>query len=217
MPSNDELLAQVQTLTSELDKRTRRHEKVEPYFETSGGQTPIPAAVSAAGLTNAYQQLMAMSEMPWGKVIVNSKLDRLEVTGIQSETKAVDDAVWGVWQDEAMDLESRLAHSSTLLDGRAHALVWPRDGRPRISLDDATQMVVQYEEGRAGDVSPRCAGGRTARSRTPRSTVRRRSTSTSPRASTRRSLGRSGSAVTSRASRGRSTIRSGSCRSLSLP
>lgn len=51
-----------------------------------------------------------------------------------------------------MDLESKLGHSSSLLDGRSHALVWPRQrgprkGQPMVSLDDVTQMVVQYEEG----------------------------------------------------------------------
>jgi hypothetical protein len=147
VPTEDELKAQLDSLNAELDDRSRRHAKVEPYFEAIEGRSPVPAAVTQARMTNAYRHLMSMSETPWGKVIVNSKLDRLEVTGIRSEDEGTDEAVWGVWQDEAMDLESKLAHSSALLDGRAHALVWPRDGQPRISLDDVTQMVVQYEEG----------------------------------------------------------------------
>ena len=147
MPTYPELLAQLAVLNAELDRRIRRHLRVEPYFELVEGRSPVPPSVIRAGCTNAYRDVMAMSETPWGKVIVNSKLDRLEVTGIDSEDGGVDDVVWGLWQDEAMDLESKLAHSATLLDGRAHALVWPRDGQPRISLDDATQMVVAYEEG----------------------------------------------------------------------
>lgn len=149
MPIQSELLAQLALNNAELDRRVRRHAKVGPYFELCEGRSPVPAAVKRARVTNAYRDLMAMSETPWGKVIVNSKLDRLEVTGIGTEdgNRDAGEAVWGWWQDEAMDLESKLAHSATLLDGRAHALVWPRDGKPRASLDDATQMVVQYEEG----------------------------------------------------------------------
>lgn len=148
MPTEQELEAQLKALNQELDRRVSRHLKVEPYFEITEGRSPIPAAVVESRLTKAYRHLMAMSEMPWGKVVVNSKLDRLEVTGIESGDRRVDNAVWGVWQDEAMDLESKLAHAAALLDGRAHALVWPgRDGQPRVTLDDVTQMVVAYEEG----------------------------------------------------------------------
>lgn len=150
------LANQLAVLNAELDARTRRHEKVEPYFEACDGRSPIPNVVRTARLEHSYRTLMSMSEAPWGKVIVNSKLDRLEVTGIESEDEAADKAVWGWWQDEAMDLESKLAHSSSLLDGRAHALVWPRvkgarRGIPQVSLDDVTQMVVQYEEGSRRD------------------------------------------------------------------
>lgn len=146
------LANQLAVLNAELDNRTRRHAKVEPYFEITEGATPIPSVVRSARMERAYRTLMGMSETPWGKVIVNSKLDRLEVTGIQSDNQAADDAVWGWWQEEAMDLESKLAHSSSLLDGRSHALIWPRQSGPRkgipmVSLDDATQMVVRYAEG----------------------------------------------------------------------
>lgn len=150
------LTAQLAVLNAELDHRTARHNHVEPYFENCGGRSPIPQVISNARMTTSYVNLMGMSETPWGKVIVNSKLDRLEVTGIQSGEQNIDEAVWGWWQDEAMDLESKLAHSSALLDGRAHALVWPRPsgprkGQPMVSLDDVTQMVVRYEEGSRRD------------------------------------------------------------------
>ncbi len=147
---------QLAILNAELDSRLVRHNIVEPYFEVQAGRMPIPAAVITAKLTNAYRQLMAMSHTPWGKTVVNAKLDRLEVTGIRSDDESVDKVVWGWWQDEAMDLEAKLAHSSALLDGRIHALVWPRDdgpraGVPRVTLDDVTQMVVQYKEGSRRD------------------------------------------------------------------
>jgi hypothetical protein len=152
VPTEAELTEQLTVLNAELDRRCARHAKVEPYFELCEGRSPVPQAIVQARVTQAYRHLMGMSETPWGKVIVNSKLDRLEVTGIDSESDAVNEAVWGWWQDEAMDLESKLAHSSSLLDSRSHALVWPRSrgprkGTPYVALDDMTQMVVQYEEG----------------------------------------------------------------------
>lgn len=152
MPTESELGVLLDSLNAELDRRCARHAKVEPYFELIEGRSPVPQAIVQARVTQAYRHLMGMSETPWGKVIVNSKLDRLEVTGIQSKDDKVSEAVWGWWQDEAMDLESKLAHSSALLDSRSHALVWPRSrgprkGEPYVALDDMTQMVVMYEEG----------------------------------------------------------------------
>lgn len=152
LPTESELNSQIDRLTAELDRRVARHRRLEPYFERCRERPPIPPAITEARVENAYRALMAMSETPWGKVVVGSKLDRLEVTGVQSPDQAASDAVWGLWQDNAMDLESKLAHSAALLDGRAHALVWPgRDGTPQISLDDVTQMVVEHEEGSRRD------------------------------------------------------------------
>lgn len=144
-----EIAQQLARLTKELDARTVRHQLVKAYSQRTGSPT-IPPAVVQAKLTRAYQHLMSMSEMPWGKLILNSKLDRLEVTGIGTGDDALDERVWlEVWQENAMDLESKLAHRAALRDGRAHALVWPSTdtGLPEVTLDDATQMIVEFREG----------------------------------------------------------------------
>ncbi|MDP2710804.1 MAG: hypothetical protein Q8O56_06260 [Solirubrobacteraceae bacterium] len=164
MALNDVIPAQIERLLRELDKRAAEHRRLRPYAErVSGHHMPIPEAVTAAKLTRAYRQLLSMSETPWGKLVVASKLDRLEVNGITSPDSSVSDAVWhGVWQTNAMDLESKLAHRAALMDGRAHATVWPAGDwvandeqeitrwtseEPRVTLDDSSVMVVEYVEG----------------------------------------------------------------------
>lgn len=149
MPIDPVLAGQIDVLSEELNSRTARHNIVKAYVRRTDGGLAVPRAVSQAKLTNAYRDLMSMSTSPWGKLIVNSKLDRLEVTGIDTGDKDADARVWREgWQANAMDLESKLAHRAALLDGRAHALVWAdADGNPEVSLDDVTQMVVQYREG----------------------------------------------------------------------
>lgn len=139
-----QLIGQVSTLASELDRRTSAANLIRPYDD--GGQA-IPEAVVNANLTTAYRLLMGMSDTPWGSLIVDSVLDRLEVSGVRTGNDLLDDALWEVWQANRMDSESKLAHRSALLDGRAHALVWASEGQPMVSLDDATQMVVSYVEG----------------------------------------------------------------------
>lgn len=155
--TDEELIAIVKRLSEQLDKRVSVHERLEPYLE---GNCPLPPAVTEAKLTKLYRHLMPVAEAPWGSLIVDSKLDRLEVTGLKDAAdKAAADKVWSEgWQTNAMDAESKLGHGAALLDGRFYATVWPYENgqpvaeigegtEPDIALDDVTQMIVEYESG----------------------------------------------------------------------
>ncbi len=155
MAEFDELIAQVKRLSAELDRRVAEHQLIEPYLE---GDCPLPPAVGQARLTKLYRYLMPVAEAPWGSLIVDAKLDRLEVTGITDVNETAAKRVWAeAWQTNAMDSESKLGHGAALLDGRCYATVWPyADGEgmasfegaePDIALDDVTQMVVEFREG----------------------------------------------------------------------
>jgi hypothetical protein len=140
------LKSQLTTLSKVLDGRRDQIRGLALYDE---GGCPIPQAIVRARVTRAYRALMPISEAPWGSLIVDSVQDRLEVAGIKDEdNQAAADRVWDLWQENRMDAESKLAHRSALRDGRAFALVWPgEDRQPEVTLDDASQMVVQYREG----------------------------------------------------------------------
>lgn len=146
MPDLDELIKQVKRLSDKLDKRVHEHERLEPYLE---GECPLPEAITQARLTKVYRYLMPVAEAPWGSLIVDSKLDRLELSGIRDRDQRNADRVWSeAWQPNDMDSESKLGHGAALLDGRCYATVWPNpDGSPDIALDDITQMIVEFEEG----------------------------------------------------------------------
>ncbi|HEY0644804.1 MAG TPA: phage portal protein, partial [Nocardioides sp.] len=147
-PTQTELKAQMERLLKQLDKQTKTSKKNRGYY--TGDDCAIPEAVVKAKLRKAYRLLMPMSEAPWGSLIVDSVQDRLEVTGIRSGDDGVDAAIWSQgWQANQMDAESPLAHNAALVDGRVYATVWPGDDdQPEIVLDDATQMAVEYREGR---------------------------------------------------------------------
>lgn len=141
-----ELKEQLKMLGNELDRRSRWHRVLGGYYE---GDAPLPTAVVKAKITSAYQILMPFASSNWAGLIVDSVQDRLEIAGLRSGDKAVDDLIWGLWQDNQMDSETKLAHNATLVDGRCFALVWPDEdtGKPAISLDDESQMIVAYAEG----------------------------------------------------------------------
>ena len=157
-----EITKQVDRLCNELAARNAEHERILPYFKRLPGSRALPQAVVSAKLVNAYLHLQPMSIATWGKLVVASKLDRLEVNGLTSPSDEISRAIWeGVWQENELNMESKLAHRAALLDGRSHATVWPRsqwlfddqsepagtDDGPDVTFDDCTTMIVEYAEG----------------------------------------------------------------------
>lgn len=144
-----ELKPQISRMFKELDRRAKKVTRNNLYIEGEG--CPIPDVIVKAKLKNAYKVLVPQAQAAWGGLVVDVVQDRLEVTGIRSDDEANNDLLWGVWQDNDMDAESKLAHNGALSHGRAFATVWPSPKEresPEIVLDDAAHVVVEYIEGR---------------------------------------------------------------------
>jgi SPP1 Gp6-like portal protein len=145
MALEDELKTQLASLGSVLAKRQRTERYLDGYYE---GNAALPDAIVRARITRAYRSLMGVASAPWASLICDSVQNRLEVTGINSGDKSVDDTLWEIWQQNSMDAESKLAHNAALVSGRSFALVWPdENGVPEICLDNSSQMVVKYRQG----------------------------------------------------------------------
>lgn len=145
MPELDELRGEITSLAQEIGRRASKFTTLDAYATSDAA---IPDVISQAKMTKAYRMLMPAASAPWGALVTSSKLDRLEPSGIRDQDKDAAGAVWGIWQENNMDSESKLAHDAALLSGRAYALVWPdENGRVEISLDSPEQMVVKFREG----------------------------------------------------------------------
>lgn len=147
MPTIKEFAPQLNAMLTELEKRARLARLNLKYLD---GNCPIPTAITQARLTKAYNALMPMSAAPWASLVVDSVQDRLEVGGIRTGDKSLDETLWrSVWQANALDSESKLGHNGVLTNGRCYATIWPdEDGNPEVVLDSAEQMIVMYAEGR---------------------------------------------------------------------
>lgn len=141
------LVDQLHLIGDVISDRADQEEKLDTYYE---GETPIPPAIVEAKVTNAYRMLMGLSVAPWGSLVVDSVLDRLEVTGINTGDPAMDDRLWEeVWQTNYMDSETKLSFNASLVCGRSFALIWPNvdSGAVEICMENASQMAVMYEPG----------------------------------------------------------------------
>lgn len=138
---------QLTRLNERLDRRYRQHRRLESYSE---GEAPLPEAVRRAKVVKSYRMLMGTADAPWGSLITGSTQDRLEIAGLTDpEDQKVADGCMELWQNNQMDLESKVAHSSVLVDGRAGVLVWREPGSewPEVTLDNMGTMAVEFEEG----------------------------------------------------------------------
>lgn len=148
MPSIKDFAPRLEVMLTELDRRATAARKNTLYLD---GCAPVPKAVQSAKLTKAYDMLMPMSSAPWAALAVDSVQDRLEIGGIRTGDVSMDERLWReVWQPNALDSQSKLAHNGILTNGRAFATSWPdpATGEPEIVLDSAEQMIVLYAEGR---------------------------------------------------------------------
>lgn len=137
-------------LTKALEELHTRARCVKRNREYTRGCAVIPRVITDTKLTNAYKLLMTQSQAPWASVAVDSVQDRLEVGGIRTGDRKIEEAVWSdIWQGNGLDGEAKLVQHSILRDGRAVAIIWPdRNDQPEIVYEAADQVVVLYEEGR---------------------------------------------------------------------
>lgn len=146
MLTEQEAAAKVAKLAARLDRRAHNFERNESYVS---GECPLPPAIERANVTRAYRMLMEFAQTPYARLIVKAATSRLQVGGIRTGDAFADQVLWGIWQTNRMDGESRRGHDSALTHGRSFAIVWPRADRPEpeITFEDASSVIVEYREG----------------------------------------------------------------------
>jgi hypothetical protein len=143
--SAETAVSQINAMAAVLDKRAQRFQMLEAYVD---GPCPLPASIKEAKVTRAYRMLMSLAETPYGRRIIKAASGRMEVGGIRSGDKTVDDAVWSAWQGNRMDAESKRGHDTVLAHGRVFAILWTDDDdEPTITLETPDTVIVEYKEG----------------------------------------------------------------------
>lgn len=147
MATEDELRGQLKRMCDELDRRARRAALLDDYYE---GNHRVPEAVSASKQTRAYLRLLELSDTNWPQLIVDSVEERLEVQGLSMGSEDASDRAWEIWQANALDADSGLAHQAALTAARAFVIVWPSSepgGAPSVTIEHASTCLVEYAPG----------------------------------------------------------------------
>jgi hypothetical protein len=81
----------------------------------------------------------------WCDLVVDASAERLRVDGFRfgGDDASADTEAWDLWQANALDAESELAHTEAIKLGCAYALVGPDDGgAPTIQLEPPSTAIV---------------------------------------------------------------------------
>lgn len=135
-------------LGGELDRRQGQMQLLEEYYR---GNHPLLYASSRfrAAFGNMF---MGFSDN-WCGIVVDALEERLDIDGFRMSSNAgdaADDDAWRIWQANAMDANSQMAHSEALTKGYSYVLVWNDPDHPEIPLitvEDAREMVVAVDRG----------------------------------------------------------------------
>jgi hypothetical protein len=130
-------------LSARLDAQITRVAIPEAYYN---GDHPLQFATSK--FKEAFGNLFSAFADNWCPLVVDAPVERLQIVGFRTtDTPEADNAAWDIWQRNALDVESVIAHTEAGKCGTAYLLVDPNNGDPLITVEHATQMVVAYDPG----------------------------------------------------------------------
>jgi hypothetical protein len=113
----------------------------EAYYN---GHHPLQFATSK--FKEAFGSLFSAFADNWCPIVVDAPVERLRVIGFRYGDDVSVDA-WAIWQANALDVESVIAHTEAGKCGASYLLVDPNGGDPRITVEHAAQCIVMTDPG----------------------------------------------------------------------
>jgi hypothetical protein len=136
----EELLARLNAKLDAVDGPLARWER---YYSGAQG-----LAYATDRWKREFGRLLANLGANWPRLVVDSVTERLAVAGFRFGDEQADEDAWAIWQENRLDADSGLLHTSALVHGGAFTMVWPdANGRPRISVESARQVTVLHGAG----------------------------------------------------------------------
>jgi hypothetical protein len=107
-------------LAHQLNVRAVEVALFEAYYD---GEHPLQFATSK--FREAFGALFGAFADNWCQIVVDAAVERLKIVGFRTGGKTSDDA-WSIWQSNALDVQSVIAHTEAGKCGRVFLLVDPR-------------------------------------------------------------------------------------------
>ena len=117
-------------LSRAIDERRGRYDRIAKAWTGNS-----PAAFMSKKSREALDDRLRRLSVNYPRLVVNSKVDRLSVSGFVSrETGESDPNVWSAWERAGLVSKSEKIHTDYYLYGAAYATVWATmSGRPAVT------------------------------------------------------------------------------------
>lgn len=122
--------------------RNKRRDLDTMFQYVDGGQ---PLKYSTARLADAFQNINARFEINWLSVVVDSVLDRIQLTGFDVNEKSTNDKIELLFAKLHLDIEADKAHYAALSTSQAYVIVWKDDNEIVAYYNDPRLCVVFYD------------------------------------------------------------------------
>lgn len=118
--------------------------KMEDYYD---GNHPLSFVTSE--YREEFSTMLRGVSDNWMALVVDAVEERLHVEGFRmTDDPAGDEDAWRIWQENRLDADSEMLHSTALQTGAAYAMVWyGEDDRPEVTVEHPAQTYVAYESG----------------------------------------------------------------------
>jgi len=129
----------LELLEDRLDSQAEQVQTYEAYY---AGHHPLQFATYK--FRQAFGNLFQAFADNWCEIVIDAPVERLTVVGFRTgDATATDDAAWAIWQENALDVASVIAHTEAGKCGRCYLMVDPTgDDGPQITVESAAQVIV---------------------------------------------------------------------------
>lgn len=131
-----------------LERLARQARVCDRHYSFFRGDQPL--AFASRKFEDAYGGRYRDLPANFMPLVIDAEAERLIVTGFRWGTAtSADKGAWRIWQDNALDAESQIAHEIALAKGTAFTMVAPATGgrSPVITVEDPSETVVETAPG----------------------------------------------------------------------
>jgi len=115
---------------------------------TSYYQGTYAAPVVSARYSAAYRNLIGLARTPWGRLIVDTISERLEMTGIRTGSDLADRVIWDALRASYIDADQRAVHAEALITGTGYVSVWrTSSGAVRVTPESSLEVIHESSPG----------------------------------------------------------------------
>ena len=129
-------------LGKKLEADRARMDTLDAYWR---GNHPVPFGNQK--MREAYRKFQKQSKTNFCKLVAESVIERLKVTGFRTGSdgnETLDKTAWGWWQSNHLDADRGLVHRAAIVMSRAYVIVGEhpdRDGTPLVTGEDPRQVI----------------------------------------------------------------------------